>query len=206
MIQLADGYFKDGCGRCKLFATAQCKVHAWHKELTLFRTILLECGLQEEVKWKHPCYTYNGRNILLLSATNGYCSIAFFKGALMKDKEQLLVAQTENMQSVRQFRATTVMDILAVKTILKGYIKEAIELEKSGKKVALKSVGEFPVPMELKNIFDEDSDFKKAFQSLTPGRQKAYLFYFSQAKQSKTREVRIEKYREKILGGMGIND
>ena len=199
-------FFTKGCGRCKLFDTPKCKVFRWEKEMALLRKILLESGLKEEVKWKHPCYTFEGRNIVLLNSTNHYCALGFFKGVLMKDEEKILVSQTENMQSVRQFRATNVAAIKRLKPVLLSYLAEAIAIEKAGTKVALKKATDYPLPEELEACFNENPGFKKAFQQLTPGRQKGYLFFFNQAKQAATRTARIEKYRTKILNGLGMND
>lgn len=202
----ANRFFSDGCGRCLYFATPDCRVNTWKKELAALRSILLESGLKEEVKWSHPCYTWNGKNIVLLRANKEHCVMGFFKGALMKDPAKILKAQTENMQSVRLFITSDNKEVSRLKPILLSYIAEAIELEKSGKKVQLKQASDYPVPAELDAAFKKTPKLKSAFYSLTPGRQKGYLFYISGAKQSETRTARVERYREKILSGKGMDD
>jgi uncharacterized protein YdeI (YjbR/CyaY-like superfamily) len=202
----ADDFFRDGCGRCSRYATPQCNVTTWKTELAALRSILLKSGLTEEIKWNHPCYTWNGKNIILLRANNGNCVLGFFKGVLMKDPERILKAQTENMQSVRQFQTSDHNEIARLRKVLGAYITEAIELEKSGKKVQLKKVSDYSVPAELEDAFRNTPNLKNAFYSLTPGRQKAYLLHFSQAKQPQTRVTRIERYREKIMNGKGMED
>lgn len=205
-ISNVNEYFTSGCGRCKLFDTPQCKVQIWKKELTALRHIILECGLAEELKWSHPCYTFQGSNVILLGAFNDYCLISFIKGVLLKDEQNILVAQTENVQSGRVIKFTDVKDILKLEKTLKAYIYEAIEIEKAGLKVELKKTSEFKMPEELQAKFKKTPAFKKAFEALTPGRQRGYILYFSQAKQSKTREERIEKSVPKILQGKGLQD
>ena len=181
-------------------------VEKWQKELELLRKIILNCGLHEEYKWMHPCYTYQNKNILLIHEFKEYCAILFHKGALLKDFEKILVQQTENVQSARQLRFANSKEIRERESTIKSYIFEAIEIEKAGLEVQMKKTSEFHVPEELQSKFDENPDFKSAFKSLTKGRQKGYLLYFSKAKQSKTRISRIEMYKERILGGKGIND
>ncbi|QHI35552.1 hypothetical protein IMCC3317_08980 [Kordia antarctica] len=178
----------------------------WQEELTELRNILLNCELTEDFKWKHPCYTYNGKNVVLLHEFKNYCAILFHKGVLLKDEATILIQQTENVQSARQIRFTKLSEIEELKPILKKYIKEAIEVEKSGLEVKLKKTTEVETPQELTQIFKERSKFKKAFQNLTPGRQKGYLYHFSKPKQSKTKIARIEKNIERILDGYGLND
>ncbi|MBW7674454.1 YdeI/OmpD-associated family protein [Chryseobacterium chendengshani] len=179
----------------------------WNHEFDLLREIILENKLlEEDFKWMHPCYTFQGKNIVLIHGFKEYCALLFHKGVLLKDAANILIQQTENVQSARQLRFKNLTEIEEIKSVIKSYIREAIEIEKSGEKVAMKTVKDYAVPEEFKQILDSDIDLNKAFYSLTPGRQKAYLFHFSQAKQSKTREARIKKYFQKILDGKGIDD
>jgi len=178
----------------------------WQAEYEKLRTIALECGLDEELKWGCPCYTSEKANIVLIHGFKEYCAFLFFKGALLKDPKGLLIQQTENVQSARLIRFTSLREIVKLKSALKAYIKEAIALEKAGMKVNLKQTSEFKTPAEFKNRLAEDAGLKKAFSALTPGRQRGYLLYFSAPKQSKTREARIEKYIPQILKGKGLND
>ncbi len=201
-----DQYLEIGCGRCNLVGTPACKVKTWQEELKKLREIALNSGLTEELKWSQPCYTFEEKNILLVTAFKEYATISFFKGALMKDPQKLLIAQTENMQSARQIRFTDVQEILALETVLRDYINEAIEIEKSGAKVELKKTEEYEIPAELQKKFEEEPDFKEAFEALTPGRQRVYIYYFAGAKQTNTRATRIEKYTPKIFEGKGLND
>ena len=182
------------------------KSKKWQAELEKLRTITLECGLTEELKWGCPCYTFEKRNIVLIHEFKEYCALLFFKGALLKDAKGILVQQTENVQSARQIRFTNVREIVKMKTILKAYISEAIKVEKSGVKVNLKKTAEFRMPAEFQRRLAEVPALKTAFSALTPGRQRAYLLYFSEAKQSKTREARVEKYLQQILNGRGLDD
>lgn len=182
------------------------KDSAWKKEYTQMRSIALDCGLVEDLKWGCPCYTYEGKNVVLIHGFKEYCAYLFFKGALMGDPENILIQQTENVQSARQVRFTSVKEITKLKNVLKAYIYEAIEIEKAGLKVKLKKTTEYDVPEEFQQKLGKMPKLKKAFDALTPGRQRAYLFHFSQAKQSKTREARIEKYIPQILKGKGIDD
>ncbi len=201
-----DLYLQEGCGRCALGGTPECKVHNWPKELKELRKIILQTELVEEVKWSVPCYTYQKNNVLILSAFKEYCAIGFFKGVLLKDKHKLLIKAGENSQSSMSIRFTNVKEITKLKNILIEYIQEAIEIEKSGQKVEFKKITEHKIPEELQKKWEELPKFKEAFQSLTPGRQRGYLIYFSAPKQSKTREMRIEKLIPKIMDGKGIND
>ena len=178
----------------------------WQKELEELRNITLDCGLTEELKWGCPCYTFQKKNIVLIHVFKEYCAFLFFKGALLKDPKGLLIQQTENVQVARQIRFTNVREIVKLKPALKAYIFEAIEVEKAGLKAPLKKTAEFNMPEEFQNKLDKKSALKKAFEALTPGRQRAYLLYFSAPKQSKTRESRIEKYTPEILKGRGLND
>lgn len=178
----------------------------WREEFEKLRMIILDCGLTEEYKWMHPCYTFEGKNIVLIHGFKEYCAILFFKGVLLKDTNGILIQQTKNVQSGRQVRFTNIKEIVKIEKILKKYIYEAIEVEKAGLKVKKKKTSDFKIPKEFQNKLDETPALKTAFKSLTPGRQRAYIFYFSQAKQSKTRESRVEKYIPKILNGKGLND
>jgi len=178
----------------------------WRDELETLRSILLECELTEELKWYQPCYTFQKKNVVLMHGFKEYCALLFFKGALLKDPERILVQQTENVQGPRQIRFTNVREIVKRKSILKAYVAEAIELEKSGAKVKLKKVSEFKVPEEFQKKLDETPTLRKAFFALTPGRQRGYLLHFAGAKQSKTRELRIERHIPQILEGKGLDD
>ena len=178
----------------------------WQKEIGLLRTIVLDCGLDEQVKWGCPCYSDGESNIVLIHVFKEYCALLFFKGALLKDPKGLLIRQTANVQAARQMRFTDVREIIDRKAAIKTYIREAIEVERSGMKVPMKKTVDFAVPEEFQVKLDRMPALKKAFKSLTPGRQRAYLLYFSQAKQSKTREARIEKYLDQILDGKGLDD
>lgn len=178
----------------------------WQEEIEHLREIALASGLTEELKWGCPCYTLDGANIVLIHVFKEYCAYLFFKGALMKDPGGFLIQQTKNVQAARQARFTELKEISKKKKVLAAYIKEAIAIEKAGLKVELKKTAEFEMPEEFKNKLDEKPALKKAFYSLTPGRQRAYLLYFSQAKQAKTREARIEKHLKDILNGKGLND
>jgi uncharacterized protein YdeI (YjbR/CyaY-like superfamily) len=179
---------------------------AWQKEYQQLRKIVLDCGLTEELKWGCPCYTFDNRNIVLIHGFKEYCAFLFFKGALLADTNNILIQQTENVQSARQIRFTDLKQIVKLEPTLKNYIYEAIALEKAGLKVELKKTEQFPVPEEFQKRLDEDKTLKAAFEGLTPGRQRAYLFYFSQPKQAKTRESRIDKSVSQILEGRGLND
>ncbi len=199
------------------------KASKWQKEYKNLRRIILDCGLTEELKWGNPCYTRptesspsvparaNGRafqnsNIVLIHGFKEYCALLFFKGALLSDANNILIQQTKNVQSARQIRFINVKEIVEMAPVLKAYIYEAIEVEKAGLKVKLKKTSAFQVPEEFKKKLDKKPALKKAFNALTPGRQRAYIFYFSQPKQSKTRESRIEKYIPQIIDGKGLND
>ena len=178
----------------------------WQKEYEKLRTIILDCGLIEELKWGCPCYTFENTNIVLIHGFKEYCALLFFKGALLSDPNGILIQQTKNVQSARQIRFTNVREIVKLEKILKAYVYEAIEVERAGLKVKLKKTSEFKVPEEFQKRLDKSTALKKAFDSLTPGRQRAYIFYFSQAKQSKTREARVEKYIPQILNKKGLDD
>ncbi len=178
----------------------------WKDEMKLLRKICLDCLLTEDFKWMHPCYTFQGKNIVLIHGFKDYCALLIYKGALLKDTENILIQQTENVQSARQIRFTNLQEIIDLEQTIKAYIFEAIEVEKAGLEVKMKTTDEFNMPEEFKKAIKEDSKLKKAFETLTPGRQRGYLLYFSQAKQSKTRESRIEKCIPKILDGKGLTD
>jgi uncharacterized protein YdeI (YjbR/CyaY-like superfamily) len=178
----------------------------WKDELEKLRTIILGSGLTEELKWGTPCYTFQNRNVVLMHGFKEYCALLFFKGALLKDPDGILIRQTQNVQSARQIRFTSVREIVKLKTTLKAYLKEAVEVEKAGLKVNFKDTSEFTVPEEFQKRLDKSATLKKAFRALTPGRQRAYLLYFSTPKQSKTRESRIEKSTPQILAGKGLDD
>lgn len=179
----------------------------WNEEFHLLREIICENELlEEDYKWMHPCYTFNDKNVVLIHGFKEYCALLFHKGALIKDTAGILIQQTENVQSQRQIRFTNIEQIIKLKPVIKEYITAAIEIEKSGKKVEMKKVVDYPIPQEFQKALTEDNLLNKAFYSLTPGRQKGYLFYFNQAKQTKTRESRIEKYYQKILNGKGFDD
>ena len=182
------------------------KAKQWQKEFEKLRTIALDTELEEDLKWGCPCYTYQGKNIFLIHGFKEYCALLFFKGALMKDPENILIQQTENVQAARQIRFTDVKQIIDLEKVLKTYMFEAAEIEESGAKVEMKKTREFEMPDEFQKKLDENDELKEAFEALTPGRQRAYLLHFSSAKQSKTRESRIEKYIPEILNGKGLND
>ncbi|SOC83635.1 Uncharacterized conserved protein YdeI, YjbR/CyaY-like superfamily, DUF1801 family [Ensifer adhaerens] len=178
----------------------------WQEEMTVLRALLLDCSLIEELKWGVPCYTLDRKNVVLIHAFKDYCALLFHKGALMKDPNGILIQQTENVQSARQIRFTGLDEINRMQNLLKSYVHDAIEVEKAGLKVALKTVEEFAVPEEFSAALEGDSGLKAAFEALTPGRQRAYLLYFSSAKQSPTRASRVEKCRPKIMAGKGLDD
>jgi len=178
----------------------------WPTEVIELRRIALASGLTEDLKWGVPCYTLNGSNVVILHTFKEYCAYLFFKGALMKDEAHLLIQQTENVQAMRQVRFTSLDQIMELEPMLNAYIQEAIAIEKSGAKVNMKDTSEFKVPEEFEQALDADTKLKTAFQSLTPGRQRAYLLFFGAPKQVKTRLERIEKYRPVILAGKGLND
>jgi uncharacterized protein YdeI (YjbR/CyaY-like superfamily) len=182
------------------------KAEKWQEEFEKLRMILLDCQLTEELKWGKPCYTFQESNIVLIHGFKEYCALLFIKGALLKDAHDILIQQTENVQAGRQIRFTNVREIVEMETILKAYIYEAIEVEKAGLEVDFKKNTEFIIPEEFQNKFDEIPALKTAFEALTPGRQRAYILYFSEPKQSKTRESRVEKCMQQILNGKGLND
>jgi uncharacterized protein YdeI (YjbR/CyaY-like superfamily) len=182
------------------------KAQQWREEFKKLRMIILDCGLTEELKWGVPCYTFEKSNIVLIHGFKEYCAILFVKGALLKDAEGILVTQTENAQAARQIRFTSVREIVEMEPVLKAYVHEAIEVEKAGLKVDFKKTSEYTIPEEFQRKLDEIPVLKAAFEALTPGRQRAYILYFSQPKQSKTRLSRVERYMPRILDGKGLND
>ena len=188
------------------------KARKWQEEMLQLRTIVLDCGLTEELKWGVPCYTFSASagsqktNIVLIHAFKDYCAVLFHKGALLNDVKGILVQQTKNVQAARQLRFTNIIEIIDMKAIIKAYIHEAIEVEKAGLKVEFKKTSEFNMPEAFQIKLNQVPALKKAFYALTPGRQRGYLLYFSSAKQSKTREARIEKYLSQILKGKGLDD
>ena len=182
------------------------KSKQWQEELRALRTIFLDSELTEEVKWRHPCYTFQERNIVIIGRFKECCMLNFVKGAWLKDARGILVKPGENTQASRVIRFTNVQQIIELEPVLKAYINDAIEVEKAGLKVKFKKITEFKIPAELQNKFNEIPALKTAFTALTPGRQRAYLLYFSAAKQSKTREARVEKCMQQILKGKGLDD
>ena len=182
------------------------KAGKWQDEQVKLRGIVLGSGLTEELKWGHPCYTLNGKNVVLIHGFKDYCALLFHKGVLLKDVAGILVQQTENVQAGRQIRFTSLKEVLKLERTLKAYLHEAIEVEKAGLKVPMKKTAEFAMPEEFAELLKKMPALKKAFHALTPGRQRAYLLFFSSAKQAKTREARIEKNVERILEGFGLDD
>jgi uncharacterized protein YdeI (YjbR/CyaY-like superfamily) len=180
------------------------KAETWRDEFEKLRKVCLDCGLTEELKWGKPCYTYQKSNIVLIHGFKDYCALLFFKGALLKDPKGILVQQTENVQAARQIRFTNVRQIVEMERVLKAYIEEA--KEKAGLEVSYKKTSQFVIPEEFQNRLDNSPALKKAFDALTPGRQRGYILYFSAAKQPTTREARIEKCMQQILKGKGLND
>lgn len=198
-----DHYFTDGCGRCPLGGTPECKVHNWTEQLRYLRNLILECGLTEELKWGVPCYTWKNKNILILAAFKDYCSISFFKGSLLQDTASLLDKPGENTQGARMLKFTELTEIAPLEPAIKAYIFEAIEIESAGLKVDYKQKEELVYPEELKVRLAADQALNAAFEALTPGRKRGYILHFNGAKQAKTRETRIEKCIPKILAGKG---
>jgi len=182
------------------------KAKKWQPEFKKLRTLILDCELTEELKWGFPCYALDGRNVVLMHGFKEYCALLFFKGALLRDPKRILIQQTENVQSSRQIRFKNVREITELEASLKAYLREAIDAERAGLKVALKKTGEFRIPEEFQKKLEEKPGLKAAFEALTPGRQRAYLLHFSRAKQAKTRESRIEKWTPQILKGKGLDD
>lgn len=182
------------------------KAKKWQEEIKQLRNIILDCDLIEELKWGCPCYTFENSNIVLIHTFKDYCALLFFKGAIMKDPKKILIQQTENVQAARQIRFTSLSEIIKLEKSLKAYVYEAVKVETSGAKVEFKQTKEFNMPEEFQQKLNKNKVLKKAFESLTPGRQRGYLLYFGSAKQAKTREARVEKYIPQILKGKGLED
>jgi uncharacterized protein YdeI (YjbR/CyaY-like superfamily) len=182
------------------------KAKQWQQEFKKLRTIILDCGLTEELKWGKPCYSFQGSNVVIIQGFKEYCALLFCKGALLKDPDKSLIQQTENVQAARQIRFTNIREIVALEATVKAYVREAVEAEKAGLQVVYKKTSEFKMPEEFQNKLKEMPALKTAFGALTPGRQRGYLLYFSSAKQSKTRAARIEKCVRQILKGKGLDD
>ena len=204
MTKDADTYFSEGCGRCSLGGTPECKVHAWERELITLRRIALDCGLDEECKWGVPCYTFQGKNIALLSAFKDNCTLSFFKGSLLHDERGVLEFAGENSHVAKLLRFTTLEGILEMEALIKTYLFEAVEVEKAGVKIQKGPAME--IPEELQRKFNEAPAFREAFEALTPGRQRGYLLHFSAPKQPATRTARIEKCMPLIFEGKGMQD
>ncbi len=205
MNKSVDNYFIEGCGRCPLGGTPDCKVHSWTSELELLRKIVLSCGLTEECKWGVPCYTFQNKNILIVSALKEYCCISFFKGSLLSDDKNLLVKPGPNSQAARLFKFKNSKEIIEIEEDIRAYIFESVEVEKAGIKIQFRKNPE-PIPEEFEAKLEKDPILKTAFESLTPGRQRSYILHFSQPRQSKTRISRIEKCEPMILSGIGLHD
>lgn len=205
MNEKVDLYLEEGCGRCSLHGTPECKVHTWQKELRLLRSLANQTELVEDVKWGNPCYTLKNKNVFMVTAFKGFACISFFKGALLKDEAGALEKPGDNSQAFRLFKFTNPAQIEKQEDLIKAYMHEAIELEKAGKKIETKKKAE-PAPEELLTFFDKDPALKAAFEALTPGRQRGYILFFSQPKQAKTRISRIEKNVDKIMQGIGLHD
>jgi len=200
-----DTYLIDGCMRCPLGATPQCKVLPWREELVALRQLALASGLSEELKWGVPCYTWQGKNVAIVSAFKEYASLSFFKGALLQDPQALLVQQGPHSQAARLLKFTALDQVLAQEAAIQAFLQEAIALEKAGAQVDFKSAPE-PLPAELLAHFEADAALESAFFALTPGRQRGYIIHFSQPKRSETRHARIEKCKTQILQGIGFRD
>lgn len=200
------GYLKDGCGRCPLGGTAECKVHDWQAELITLRQLMLQSGLDEQIKWGVPCYSHMGKNIAVVAALKDHCSLSFFKGSGLDDPDTILERPGQNTQAARLIRFTSVSQIRKLKAKIAAFVQAAIELEKTGYKPPSLTPTQMVWPSELIKMFESDSRFREAFNSLTPGRQRGYLLFFNAAKQPKTRNERIEKNRDRILDGLGLHD
>jgi uncharacterized protein YdeI (YjbR/CyaY-like superfamily) len=200
-----DLYLEEGCGRCPRYQTPDCKVHTWQQELRTLRRIVLETGLQEELKWSFPCYTHNGKNIVMIGTLNECATLSFFNGALLKDEAKILTKPGENSNYDRYFKTTDTKKILELEQTLKAYIFESIDNSIAGRKVQVESNPE-PILEEFQQILEQNPQVKAAFDALTPGRKRGYIIHFSQPKQSKTRIARIEKLIPKILEGKGFHD
>ncbi|MGB1285489.1 MAG: YdeI/OmpD-associated family protein [Aggregatilineales bacterium] len=199
-------YFEAGCGRCPLFDTPDCKVHNWRDAMIYLRDILLQTDLVETMKWGVPCYMYDGKNVLLMSALKDYGTLGFLKGVLLDDPDNILIQPTKNTRSQRQLKFTSVQQIMDIEPAIKACIENAIAVEKAGLEVIYEDDSDDLYPDELEQKFNDDPALRQAFEALTPGRQRGYLLHFSGAKQSKTRTRRIEKYAPKIMSGKGFHD
>lgn len=206
MIKKPEEFFAHGCGRCSLHGTQNCKTRTWSKQLHVLRQIVLSTGLTETAKWGMPVYTVNGKNVAMIAAFKDNCVLSFFKGSLLADEDNILVKSGENSEVTRLIRFTDIRKITEISDSIRTYIFEAIEIEKSGIKPRTKKPSEYHVPEEFSDQLKKNKLLKKAFESLTPGRQKAYLIYFSGAKQSATRESRIQKCIPDILAGFGFGE
>ena len=205
MNNSVDQYFIEGCGRCPLGGTPDCKVHRWISELELLRSMVLDTGLMEESKWGAPCYTFQQKNVLMVSALKNYCCISFFKGALIQDPKNLLEKPGPNSQAARLLKFKSVDEIVKIENDIRAYILKSIEVEKAGLSVPFQKNPE-PLPEEMRMKFEKDPVLKTAFEALTPGRQRGYILHISQPKQTKTRLLRMEKCAPSILSGVGLND
>ena len=206
MTRAVQTYFESGCGRCKLFATPSCKVHRWREELLFLRNLLLQTGLREEVKWGVPCYTFNGKNVLILAAFRDYCSLNFFRGDELEDPAMLLVKAGENSQAGRQCRFTRMEDVLTRMEDILHLIENSIELEKQQIPSPVRKPPEIVVPEELRDAFRLNPELEEAFFRLTPGRQRSYMLHLQAAKQAETCRRRIQKCSASILAGKGLNE
>ncbi|WP_304457926.1 YdeI/OmpD-associated family protein [Alicyclobacillus sendaiensis] len=201
-----DLYLQQGCMRCRLGGTPDCKVHRWEEVLKELRAILLASGLKEEVKWRQPCYTYEGRNVVILSAFKDYCALNFLKGGMIEDRHGFLEKPGEHTQVGRQMRFRSADEVKAREAAIREYLEQAVEIERGGKATPPREAPDLPVPDELLRKFEEMPELRRAFESLTPGRRRAYLMHVSAPKQSKTRAARIEKCIPMILAGKGLYD
>lgn len=201
----ADQYFLEGCGRCSKGGTPDCKVHLYAQELAALRTLILETGLEEDCKWGSPCYTLGGKNVVMLSAFKDSCFISFFKGALLQDSQGILTSAGPNSKAARLLKFQTIQEINTLQSSISAYLFEAIEVEKAGLSTPKKS-GSESIPDVLLEVFAKDPEFQKSFEGLTPGRQRGYILHFTGAKQEKTKLARIEKNKQRILNGYGMND
>lgn len=206
MVKDVNIFFKEGCGRCKHFQTPTCKVHTWQEELEVLRGIALKTELQEEMKWGFPCYTDRGKNIFSIAPFKNHCSINFFKGSLISTNSRVLISSGENSQSMRVVRFNNTQEIIALKEEILELIQKAILVERKGLKIEKSKSNQLELPKELIEIFKHDKEFLQKFELLTPGRQRGYILYFSQAKQTQTRFKRIENNRMKIMLGKGLHD
>lgn len=201
-----DLYLEQGCGRCSLVGTPECKVHRWVPELQTFRRWVLEAGLKEELKWSFPCYTLEGKNVLMVSAFKEYASVNFLKGVVMQDPQAILTAPGENSQFARQIRVTSLDELMALESVVRAYIQEAIRVERDGIEPPKRDPSALELPQELTERLAADDELREAFERLTPGRQRGYALHIAGAKQAATRESRITKCRPKILEGLGLQD